>query len=312
MRNVNSGWALRYVHSNGASLFFFAVYCPHLPRALLRLVQDPARDHLDHRHADLPPDDGDRVHGLRAALGADVVLGRHGDHRALQRHPLRRPVDPDLAARRAGGRQRDADPLLLAALPPAVRDRRAGHPARLGVPHHRQQQPDRRRGAADLEGRGGEGHAAVLALLRDQGPVRAPVRADDLRGDRRLHAELPRAPRQLHRGGPAGDPGAHRARVVLPAVLRDAARDHLRHPLDQLEARRRAGDVRLARGAAAAAVARHQPGALGPLPADVQDLVLAARRRLRDADVVRLAAAGAAVRDHEPARHALLVRCSSW
>ena len=36
-------------------------------------------------------------------------------------------------------------------------------------------------------------------------------------------------------------------------------------------------DVRLDRAAAAAAVARHQPGALGALPADVQDLVLAAR-----------------------------------
>ena len=60
--------------------------------------------------------------------------------------------------------------------------------------------------------------------------------------------------------------------------------------------------------AAAPALARHQPGALGALPADVQGLVLAARRRLRHADVVRLAAARAAVRHHEPARHALLVR----
>ena len=33
MRDVNGGWALRYVHANGASLFFLAVYCPHLPRA---------------------------------------------------------------------------------------------------------------------------------------------------------------------------------------------------------------------------------------------------------------------------------------
>ena len=56
---------------------------PHLPGHLLRLLQDPARDHLDHRDADLSPDDGDRLHGLRAALGADVVLGRHGDHRPL-------------------------------------------------------------------------------------------------------------------------------------------------------------------------------------------------------------------------------------
>ena len=33
MRDVNGGWALRYVHSNGASLFFFAVYC-HIFRGI--------------------------------------------------------------------------------------------------------------------------------------------------------------------------------------------------------------------------------------------------------------------------------------
>ena len=26
MRNVNNGWLLRYIHSNGASLFFIVVY----------------------------------------------------------------------------------------------------------------------------------------------------------------------------------------------------------------------------------------------------------------------------------------------
>ncbi len=33
MRNVNAGWAIRYVHQNGASLFFFAVYL-HIFRGL--------------------------------------------------------------------------------------------------------------------------------------------------------------------------------------------------------------------------------------------------------------------------------------
>ncbi|TPE52082.1 cytochrome b [Amaricoccus solimangrovi] len=33
MRDVNGGWALRYVHANGASLFFFAVYC-HIFRGI--------------------------------------------------------------------------------------------------------------------------------------------------------------------------------------------------------------------------------------------------------------------------------------
>ena len=253
MRDVNGGWALRYVHANGASLFFVAVYCHMFRGIYYGSYKAPARDHLDHRDADLPPDDGDRLHGLRAALGADVVLGRHGDHRPLLGHPAHRPRHPDLAPRRAGGRQPHAQPLLLAALSPALRDRRAGRRAHLGLPHHRQQQPDRGRGAPDLAQGGRCRHAAVLALLRDQGPVRARLHPDHLRRDRRLHAELPRPPRQLHRGGRAQDAGAHRAGMVLPAVLRHAPRDHLRRALDQLQARRRARHVRLDRGAAAAA-----------------------------------------------------------
>jgi ubiquinol-cytochrome c reductase cytochrome b subunit len=52
------------------------------------------------------------------------------------------------------------------------------------------------------------------------------------------------AMRQLHRGQPAGDAGAHRAGMVLPAVLRDPARHHLQHRPDRLQAWRRACHVR--------------------------------------------------------------------
>ena len=51
MRDVNGGWALRYVHANGASLFFLAVYC-HIFRGIYYgSYKDAARDHLDRRHA---------------------------------------------------------------------------------------------------------------------------------------------------------------------------------------------------------------------------------------------------------------------
>jgi ubiquinol-cytochrome c reductase cytochrome b/c1 subunit len=43
----------------------------------------------------------------------------------------------------AFGRQSDAEPLLLAALPAAVHDLRRGDPARVGAAHDRQEQPDR-------------------------------------------------------------------------------------------------------------------------------------------------------------------------
>ena len=41
MRDVNFGWAIRFVHMNGASFFFIVVLYPHLPRALLRLYKSP-------------------------------------------------------------------------------------------------------------------------------------------------------------------------------------------------------------------------------------------------------------------------------
>ena len=68
--------------------------------------------------------------------------------------------------------------------------------------------------------------------------------------------ELPRPRRQLHPGQPAGDAGAHRAGMVLPAVLRDPARD-------PGQARRRDRDVRLDRRPGLPALARHLAGALG-------------------------------------------------
>ncbi len=55
--------------------------------------------------------------------------------------------------------------------------------------------------------------------------------------------------------------------MVLPAVLRDPARHHLQHRPDRLQARRRARHVRLDRGSVRGALARHLEGALGGLPA---------------------------------------------
>jgi hypothetical protein len=43
MRDVNSGWLIRYVHTAGASMFFAVVYNPYLSRTLLRVIQGAAR-----------------------------------------------------------------------------------------------------------------------------------------------------------------------------------------------------------------------------------------------------------------------------
>ena len=87
MRDVNYGWLMRYLHANGASMFFVAVYIHIFRELLLRLLQGAARDPLDPRRHHLPPDDGDRLHGLRAALGPDELLGRHRHHQPVLGDP---------------------------------------------------------------------------------------------------------------------------------------------------------------------------------------------------------------------------------
>ena len=95
MRDVNYGWLLRYLHTNGASLFFLAVYI-HMFRGIYYGSYKAPREVLwilgvDH----LPPDDGDGVHGLRAALGLDELRRRDGHHQPVLRHSVRRePPSP--------------------------------------------------------------------------------------------------------------------------------------------------------------------------------------------------------------------------
>ena len=80
---------------------------------------------------------------------------------------------------------------------------------------------------------------------------------------------------------PLGDARAHRARMVLPALLRDPARLHRRGlgGTDRVlrdgrhrgcQVLRSAGDVRRHRRDGAGPLARHLDGAFGALPADVQ------------------------------------------
>ena len=163
MRDVNAGWMMRYAHANGASFFFIVVYI-HIFRGLyLRHLQGAARAGVDARPRHLPADDGDRLHGLRPAVGPDELLGRAGHHRLLLGLPAGRRADPRLAAGRLCARPGGADPLLLAALSAAVRDRRRGHPPHLVAAHPGVEQPDRGRG------QGREGHAAVPSVLHRQG-----------------------------------------------------------------------------------------------------------------------------------------------
>ncbi len=141
MRDVNYGWLLRYLHSNGASMFFVAVYI-HMFRGMYYGSYKAPREVLwilgviiyllmmatGFLGYTLP-------WGQMSFWGATVITnffsaipGGRRDHRHL-------------AVGRLLGRQSDAEALLLAALPAAVRDRRRRRPARLGAACRRSEQP---------------------------------------------------------------------------------------------------------------------------------------------------------------------------
>ena len=147
MRDVNYGWLLRYMHANGASMFFIAVYI-HIFRGLYYGSYKAPREVLWMIGVLIYlADDGHRLHGLRAALGPDELLGRQGHHQPVLGHSRSSATrSPRWLWGGFCGRQPDAEPLLLAALPAALRDRRPRRPAHLGAARAGQQQPDRRLG----------------------------------------------------------------------------------------------------------------------------------------------------------------------
>ena len=187
--------------------------------------------------------------GQMSFWGATVITNLFS---ALNDHPARRHRDRDVAVGRLLGVGRPTLnrffslhyllPFVIVGL--VV-------PAHLGAARGRPEQPDRPRHQAAHRIR-----VPMAPYCRRQGRVR-PVRLPDpVRLVRVLPAGLPRSRRQLHRGQSAGDPAAHRAGMVLPAVLRDPAR----HPV---QARRRRRHVRFDRGPGFRALARYQPRPLG-------------------------------------------------
>ena len=158
MRDVNFGWLLRYLHSNGASMFFLAVYV-HMFRGLYYGSYKEPREVLWIL--------GVIIYLLMMAtgfMGYVLPWGQMSFWAAtvitnlFSAIPLVGDTDRHLAVGRLCGRQPDAQPLLLAALPAAVRHRRRGRAAHLGAACRRAEQSDRHRAAV------GQGHRRVHAL----------------------------------------------------------------------------------------------------------------------------------------------------
>ena len=163
MRDVNYGWLLRYVHANGAAFFFLAVYV-HIARGMYYGSYKEPREVLWIL--------GVILFLLMVAtgfMGYVLPWGQMSFWAAtvitnlFSAIPGVGDADRQLAVGRLRRRQSDAQSLLLAALPVAVRHRRRGRAAHLGAAHGRAEQPDRRR-AEDREG-----HRGVHALCDGQG-----------------------------------------------------------------------------------------------------------------------------------------------
>jgi ubiquinol-cytochrome c reductase cytochrome b subunit len=224
MRNVNAGWALRYTHAVGASLFFFAVYL-HIFRGLYYGSYKAPRE--------VTWIIGMLIYVLMMATafmgyvlpwgqmsfwGATVITGLFGAIPGIGE-----PLQTWLLGGPAVG-DATREPVLLAALSAALRDPGAGRGAYLGVPHHRQQQPHRGRGAARLESR---------RAKRDTLPFWPYFVIKDLFALAVIlvvfFAIVGFMPNYLGHpdnyvaGQPAGHAGAYRAGMVLPALLRDPA-----------------------------------------------------------------------------------------
>ena len=166
MRDVPSGLADPLpAHERRVVLLHRRLH-PHLPRPVLRLLQGAARAAVDPGRRHPAADDGDGLHGLRAAVGPDELLGRHRHHQPVLGHPGGRQFDRHLAVGRLRRRQPDAQPLLRAALPAAVRHRRRGGAARRGAARARLEQ------SAGHRSQGAAGHRAVPSLLHDEGRLR--------------------------------------------------------------------------------------------------------------------------------------------
>ena len=207
MRDVNYGWLLRYIHMNGASMFFLDRLHPHVPRPLLRLVQVPARAVVDARRRHPAADDGDGVHGLRAALGPDELSGARRSSPICSRRS--RCSATKIVTLLWGGFTVD-NPTLnrffsLHYLLPFVIVAVVGlHLVALHT--HGSNNP------LGIDRQGAAGFDPVPPVLHDQGHVRAVRVPDRLRGLRVLLPECARRPAELHPGEPAADPARHRAR----------------------------------------------------------------------------------------------------
>ena len=173
MRDVNWGWLLRYLHMNGASMFFIVVYI-HIFRGLYFGSYKAPRELLWQL--------GVLIYLLMMAtafMGYVLPWGQMSFWGAtvitnlFSAMPVIGDEHRDAAVGRLLGRQPDAEPHVRAALPAAVRDPGGGGPAHRRAAPLRLEQPARHRH------QGPAGHHPLPSVLHGEGHVR-PRRLHDV------------------------------------------------------------------------------------------------------------------------------------
>ena len=219
MRDVNYGWLLRYLHSNGASMFFVAVYI-HMFRGLYYGSYKEPREVLWIL--------GVIIYLLMMAtgfLGYTLPWGQMSFWGAtvITNFFSAIPIVGETVVTWLWGGFAVGNPTLQRffslhyLLPFVIVGVVVLH---IWALHHvGPEQSDRHRPEVQ------PGHRAVHAARDHEGRLHGGGVLHLLRVVRVLHPELSRPRRQLHPGQSGRDADAHRARMVLPAVLRDPARD---------------------------------------------------------------------------------------
>ena len=218
MRDVNYGWLLRYVHANGASMFFAAAYI-HMFRGMYYGSYKDPREVLWILGVILL-----LLMIVTGFMGYVLPWGQMSFWAATVITNLFSaiPVVGEAVVTWLWGGYAVGNPTLQRfyslhyLLPFVIVGVVMLHVWALHVVG--QQQPDGHR----AENR--QGHRALHTSFHDQGHLLPRAVPDRLCLVRLLHAELHGPCRQLHSGQSIGDARAYRARMVLPAVLRDPAR----------------------------------------------------------------------------------------
>ncbi len=184
-RDVNYGNIIQKLHANGASMFFLAVYI-HIFRGMYYGSYKAPREVLWMIGVlILSRDDGNRFHGLRAALGPDELLGRQGHHQPVLGHSVlrRRRSRPGCGAAISVDNPTLNRFFSLHYLLPFVLAGLVGlHIWALHVPGNNN--------PTGVDVRSGAGHGAFPSLLHDEGRLRDRGVPDAVRGVRVLRARI--------------------------------------------------------------------------------------------------------------------------